>query len=198
MRGKPRAFPHRRRRGRLIPARAGKTPAGCGRCGPGRAHPRMCGENEGHRRVHPAQRGSSPHVRGKLSGLGYDCQWSGLIPACAGKTMIVLIRTSPPGAHPRMCGENHRRHRAPAPRQGSSPHVRGKRDTSANMHYATRLIPACAGKTSGGRVSPGVSAGSSPHVRGKRFRSLPLAQPRGLIPACAGKTVVTDICASPA
>ena len=76
------------------------------------------------------------------------------------------------------------------------------------MAAITRLIPACAGKTSERRIrtlraaahprvcgenvhSRGASAqvsGSSPRVRGKRFKNS--GQPSGirLIPACAGKT----------
>ena len=70
----------------LIPACAGKTPLHRRGCRGRRAHPRVCGENEN---VFPAGFlfvGSSPRVRGKLTGF-YDIQpGDGLIPACAGKT----------------------------------------------------------------------------------------------------------------
>ena len=70
----------------LIPACAGKTLAIVSGSNGGGAHPRVCGENAstvGHT-GHP--RGSSPRVRGKLANMPGGCFFSGLIPACAGKT----------------------------------------------------------------------------------------------------------------
>ena len=111
-------------------------------------------------------------------------------------------------AHPRVCGENTPSEVIGRWTGGSSPRVRGKSippHWSASCH---RLIPACAGKTRGGRVrllrasahprvcgensgtargsSPG--RGSSPRVRGKPERRPGGDGGGGLIPACAGKT----------
>ena len=72
----------------LIPAHAGKTGARILAPPAYQAHPRACGENEveGRRRV--VVIGSSPRMRGKLTGF-YDIQpGDGLIPAHAGKTYI--------------------------------------------------------------------------------------------------------------
>ena len=89
VRGKRLGVVELRRAGRLIPARAGKTP----RCSSGTAcstaHPRACGENGSSRTCAVATPGSSPRVRGKPRG-GYGVTFHGrLIPARAGKTTIV-------------------------------------------------------------------------------------------------------------
>ena len=116
-------------------------------------------------------------------------------------------------AHPRVCGENTPSEVIGRWTGGSSPRVRGKSippHWSASCH---RLIPACAGKTRGGRVrllrasahprvcgensgtargsSPG--RGSSPRVRGKPSKHPELGDDGGLIPACAGKTLKWEV-----
>ena len=77
------------------------------------------------------------------------------------------------------------------------------------LHSTTRLIPACAGKTTQSRLggeehrahprmrgeneqkkhSISAPVGSSPHARGKPGISIASVPGVGLIPACAGKTV---------
>ena len=52
------------------------------------AHPRVCGENRAATRRTRLQLGSSPRVRGKPGHGGLLRGVGGLIPACAGKTMI--------------------------------------------------------------------------------------------------------------
>ena len=91
---------------RLIPACAGKTIGKMFTLRVGTAHPRVCGENGIRQRLRYPCMGSSPRVRGKLPGrfAGVDIQ--GLIPACAGKTLKILLSQSASRAHPRVCGEN--------------------------------------------------------------------------------------------
>ena len=50
--------------------------------------------------------GSSPHARGKPLGGVRMPLGGGLIPACAGKTLMRLLSKVACGAHPRMRGEN--------------------------------------------------------------------------------------------
>ena len=90
----------------LIPARAGKTRRWRPRPWAGPAHPRACGEN---RRGAPELRGaegSSPRVRGKLSGEPIEGFPHRLIPARAGKTGRSWRSSLEQTAHPRACGEN--------------------------------------------------------------------------------------------
>ena len=106
VRGKRAEVEGRRRVVGLIPACAGKTPVRGGDHFKPPAHPRVCGENSSEGSKAPASQGSSPRVRGKLGGLvGYNFVW-GLIPACAGKTLTLIVYLFGVWAHPRVCGEN--------------------------------------------------------------------------------------------
>ena len=131
----------------LIPACAGKTSPGCKRSEVELAHPRVCGEN----RMLVAHRdlwvGSSPRVRGKHTYENQRWKLERLIPACAGKTCCSASVYCKWWAHPRVCGENVRVHRAWATGPGSSPRVRGKPRKLVRNVVQGRLIPACAGKT---------------------------------------------------
>ena len=92
--------------GGLIPACAGKTdPIGIVIHWWG-AHPRVCGENTDAQAVAQAKTGSSPRVRGKPSTTYQRMCATGLIPACAGKTVSLRREEGSLRAHPRVCGEN--------------------------------------------------------------------------------------------
>ena len=94
-------------RQRLIPACAGKTwITGLDR-DPNWAHPRVCGENGTPQTGQRVPVGSSPRVRGKRSRPGPSLGNLGLIPACAGKTVMTYAGGAEIRAHPRVCGENH-------------------------------------------------------------------------------------------
>ena len=177
------------RQGGLIPACAGKTRQRlwCGPASP--AHPRVCGENMRSCVLRLRASGSSPRVRGKHEISRKSILVCGLIPACAGKTPRRLRIDVWRGAHPRVCGENHRSTPIQSAGAGSSPRVRGKRSSWRKYARDFGLIPACAGKTSHGsspakkeRAHPRVCGengtidafadsptGSSPRVRGKLF-----------------------------
>ena len=168
----------------------------------------MCGENSSAAARIASVGGSSPRVRGKPPHRRRSRHTIRLIPACAGKTNILVILLADPTAHPRVCGENKYSGNTSGRPHGSSPRVRGKRPHSGTTSGRRGLIPACAGKT---RRVWGLDAqrgahprvcgenlsmvfyyvgcvGSSPRVRGKlSFRGSRIYE-RGLIPACAGKT----------
>ena len=194
--------------GRLIPARAGKTLVLRKRKAGSRAHPRACGENPEPQAVPGDLIGSSPRVRGKRVGAGDGHLGVGLIPARAGKTGRSGPRRRAWRAHPRVCGENWCPCRQRAGHRGSSPRVRGKPGELSAGDAKPRLIPACAGKTTGTGCTarargahPRVCGenvtrvpdmfpfpGSSPRVRGKLHGLAGNCGDGGLIPACAGKT----------
>ena len=172
------------------------------------AHPRSRGEN-----VLLAERagiaaGSSPLTRGKHDPRAQRSRPRRLIPAHAGKTVMMTSASGRRPAHPRSRGENvHAPTSAPSG-YGSSPLTRGKRVPPQGHGEAEGLIPAHAGKT----PSPGarehgyaahprsrgencitsvrmtMSPGSSPLTRGKLRRGDKLADAGRLIPAHAGKT----------
>ena len=105
-RGKRTPLDPRRRRGRLIPARAGKTQCSSRPSRTHSAHPRAGGENPSPAREATAAAGSSPRGRGKRLGEDVGAGAVRLIPARAGKTSsrrgYAMSRT----AHPRAGGEN--------------------------------------------------------------------------------------------
>ena len=193
---------------RLIPARAGKTDAANdeGVCWP--AHPRAGGENVKVRVLTPYEGGSSPRGRGKQKADAEALKQFRLIPARAGKTRSTPTDPWSCQAHPRAGGENYERKTGQPITAGSSPRGRGKPDEGTLCVVSVRLIPARAGKTSGGRTIPGVP-GSHPRAGGENTAmqslngSIPGSSPRGrgkrhficvgqavgrLIPARAGKT----------
>ena len=139
---------------RLIPARAGKTLTEPGPNGVPAAHPRACGENVALSSQWPGRGGSSPRVRGKHVNAFQWWWWWRLIPARAGKTVLMTWFAQTPGAHPRACGENRYARQYTLANGGSSPRVRGKLARAGRQHRPGRLIPARAGKTRMRRAMP--------------------------------------------
>ena len=90
----------------IIPACAGSTMAYRPSSPPTRDHPRMCGEHMPVRMTVKPFEGSSPHVRGALSGRCGRCRPIGIIPACAGSTPTSKPIACNERDHPRMCGEH--------------------------------------------------------------------------------------------
>ena len=97
------------RRGRLIPARAGKTAYSLAAADARAAHPRAGGENTPASAARSFCSGSSPRGRGKPLRGGVRARGDRLIPARAGKTFRPTRRARQSPAHPRAGGENHPR-----------------------------------------------------------------------------------------
>ena len=126
-RGKPRTRHPEHVPGGLIPAHAGKTVRSGTRRRRAGAHPRSRGENHSSAPGPDRVGGSSPLTRGKLAGVGARPALERLIPAHAGKTVIIAVATSSARAHPRSRGENITERQDRDMRDGSSPLTRGKR-----------------------------------------------------------------------
>ena len=210
VRGKPSETTRTVRIAGLIPACAGKTSRASKSGTHLRAHPRVCGENLVSTKGTAKSTGSSPRVRGKRVEPRSRALTFGLIPACAGKTRSPAPGPSPTWAHPRVCGENMEQSSGSIEAVGSSPRVRGKRGVRRRQRRHQRLIPACAGKTTGPQSPPApptahprvcgengglldwinTADGSSPRVRGKPRGEHEVGERGRLIPACAGKTAL--------
>ena len=125
VRGAPQGQAYRRTGFGIIPACAGSTICKETVRIWRRDHPRMCGEHAGvfgHLFAFP---GSSPHVRGAPRGIRRQPRAVGIIPACAGSTSPLALKSGRARDHPRMCGEHCRGVVHGRPSKGSSPHVRG-------------------------------------------------------------------------
>ena len=105
-RGKHRAHDSHGARGRLIPARAGKTVSRISCRRSTAAHPRAGGENEAAIQAGADTAGSSPRGRGKRLRGGRVLFRPRLIPARAGKTTVQVGGLGLRAAHPRAGGEN--------------------------------------------------------------------------------------------
>ena len=138
---------------RIIPACAGFTP---GRARPRsyRAdHPRMRGVYAAPTTSDQWDEGSSPHARGLPMNNNSGDNQHGIIPACAGFTTPAPGVTRGPPDHPRMRGVYTPRPSRARAIAGSSPHARGLRSVKWGASHSRRIIPACAGFTSGGPTS---------------------------------------------
>ena len=158
--------------------------------------------------IDPVKTGSSPRVRGKRDQSQCERRCRGLIPACAGKTRLATWHSCSVQAHPRVCGENHRKSTTPscvwahprvcgenpglsrpdAYRRGSSPRVRGKRARTRARRRVRVAHPRVCGENASSGKSQLTKKGSSPRVRGKPGKRSFNGGRCGLIPACAGKT----------
>ena len=193
---------------RITPACAGKTIAdGTDRCTMW-DHPRMRGEDEDVPARAGRRDGSPPHARGRQGPNQTHCRSPRITPACAGKTSTSVGVTPRNTDHPRMRGEDGLTAWPGGRVGGSPPHARGRLGVSLDHSPATRITPACAGKTRRGVGKAGLRGdhprmrgedclhggdhfprtGSPPHARGRPallFRRFP---DFGITPACAGKT----------
>ena len=173
---------------RIIPAHAGQTQFGVGNRVCRTDHPRACGANTAGPFIPNLLLGSSPRMRGKLLGERGLERVGRIIPAHAGQTCVVLCVFYHCSDHPRACGANQRLGHDIIASHGSSPRMRGKRDSLAAAGFAVRIIPAHAGQTVSSAPSVDIDAdhpracganspfglvyaavaGSSPRMRGKR------------------------------
>ena len=180
--------PRRRVQGGTIPACAGSTSSASCRSSSAWDHPRVCGEHSASSASATRRAGSSPRLRGAPVERHAPKLQVGIIPACAGSTVLDWHVDRAEGDHPRVCGEHFRasqRERLPS---GSSPRVRGAQTLVHAVAALLGIIPACAGSTlasylvgcplwdhprvcgehcSKSRGSHSAS-GSSPRVRGAR------------------------------
>ena len=138
----------------IIPACAGSTPSNTTPRATTRDHPRMCGEHADGNKTIQGAKGSSPHVRGALARRFASGSATGIIPACAGSTPMSPTGRGAMWDHPRMCGEHSRPMKSRSNCGGSSPHVRGARQSRSLINLSLGIIPACAGSTSETALHP--------------------------------------------
>ena len=140
--------------------------------------------------------------------------YPGIIPAYAGNTESWCMWFRPAGDHPRVCGEHGTKCWKPRTPPGSSPRMRGTRESGMADYIAERIIPAYAGNTWWRTACPcciwdhprvcgehtcsalavPVTRGSSPRMRGTRVQQFASTLQHGIIPAYAGNTRYPPYC----
>ena len=195
---------------RIIPARAGQTPARPPSPSLCPDHPRACGANNALPDNPMSMYGSSPRVRGKPDQRRDPVRRERIIPARAGQTRWCREYRIPKPDHPRACGANQEVLVLRASFLGSSPRVRGKPGGACACLALVRIIPARAGQTHapyqdcrahpdhpracganhGGQSVYTADTGSSPRVRGKLLRGDGRLAVLRIIPARAGQTIL--------
>ena len=131
----------------IIPACAGSTKDSTRQGAFSWDHPRVCGEHFLKLCGTLALTGSSPRVRGTPAPAEANLFDPGIIPACAGNTLIPRRAGLFFWDHPRVCGEHPRGSTSAASTSGSSPRVRGTRSVWRRRVLEVGIIPACAGNT---------------------------------------------------
>ena len=152
--------------------------------------------------------GSSPRARGTLRPSRLSFFALRIIPASAGNTGSLSLRSTTKPDHPRERGEHINAISLPTPFDGSSPRARGTPWRPDADHRQRRIIPASAGNTYRGRrsrvnstdhprergehpnrvTSPDSADGSSPRARGTPNGAHNQPFRRRIIPASAGNT----------
>ena len=108
----------------ITPARAGKTVPYTGFLHSSRDHPRSCGKDHAGRRCIYGNRGSPPLVRERPHNMELAEEASRITPARAGKTYLLLGRSSAGRDHPRSCGKDTLKPSTVLSLSGSPPLVR--------------------------------------------------------------------------
>ena len=178
----------RRRRARIIPARAGFTHGPEETLQPRGDHPRSRGVYPAYYLRDVCQPGSSPLARGlPKRGVVKDL-FMGIIPARAGFTKCALTLKFCVGDHPRSRGVYRRTPHRAGERDGSSPLARGLQLLQRGESQSRRIIPARAGFTVFFSIALGPIGGSSPLARGLLRRGVRGRLCLRIIPARAGFT----------
>ena len=110
-------------------------------------HPRICGEHFSREPVAMVPWGSSPHMRGTHTTMLLLGRESGIIPAYAGNTVLMISVVDEREDHPRICGEHCLVLFPDLYLKGSSPHMRGTRPCDNGYIIIVGIIPAYAGNT---------------------------------------------------
>ena len=108
----------------------------------------MCGEKRAEKVFKRSGAGSPPRVRGKASRDKLGSRKTGITPACAGKSEIVVALDRLAWDHPRVCGEKIFTSSSSQTDWGSPPRVRGKDAAERSDGFGLGITPACAGKSS--------------------------------------------------
>ena len=147
-------------------------------------------------------------MRGARLAGGVHVLIGGIIPAYAGSTRRIKCDVTTCQDHPRVCGEHSPSTVRASSGSGSSPRMRGARESQAQSWPPPGIIPAYAGSTDHSQRAPAgrqdhprvcgehaargarheMTVGSSPRMRGALGVTFRGHRDSGIIPAYAGST----------
>ena len=157
----------------IIPAYAGNTDDIIIPVRAIRDHPRVCGEHKITAGGASMEAGSSPRMRGTPFSGSLLIAWLGIIPAYAGNTSVLRAVSRSRRDHPRVCGEHTGGSQRMMHNPGSSPRMRGTRDTSLVQEGESGIIPAYAGNTGSMACTVGIKV-DHPRVCGEHLEPSPV------------------------
>ena len=131
---------------RITPACAGRSLVSATRCGLSADHPRVCGEKGLLYVWLLIGGGSPPRVRGEVRVSLSLTKYSGITPACAGRSRKRAARGLAGPDHPRVRGEKLLRVNVKKRSRGSPPRARGEVLHYYGCESNPRITPACAGR----------------------------------------------------
>ena len=157
--------------------------------------------------------GSPPLARGTAKGVFDSNEISGITPACAGNSLIVVVIVHLPWDHPRLRGEQQDNAKNKVGEMGSPPLARGTVGDGHGVSRGRGITPACAGNRipsprpeRGAKDHPrlrgeqeawtrptGLVLGSPPLARGTADGNFKIQGLIGITPACAGNSLRTII-----
>ena len=135
-------------------------------------HPRVGGEKTQPWLLRCRQRGSPPRGRGKEMLWEYKDQTTGITPAWAGKSQLLVPALAAEWDHPRVGGEKLGGNEDEIQDVGSPPRGRGKGLTASASWTSTGITPAWAGKRGALAVSV-TPCQDHPRVGGEKTKKIP-------------------------
>ena len=142
----------------------------------------------------PAGLGSPPRARGKDGGEYAWDGYTGITPACAGKSSLYASFSRSSWDHPRVRGEKDWDKPFSNGLMGSPPRARGKDGLVDQRLRLGGITPRARGKDPAGDLLP-EPAGDHPRVRGEKYAIETTAAPAlRITPACAGKRLKGPSC----
>ena len=157
---------------RITPAWAGKRETTLYRADHSEDHPRVGGEKTQPWLLRCRQRGSPPRGRGKEMLWEYKDQTTGITPAWAGKSQLLVPALAAEWDHPRVGGEKLGGNEDEIQDVGSPPRGRGKGLTASASWTSTGITPAWAGKRGALAVSV-TPCQDHPRVGGEKTKKIP-------------------------
>ena len=142
--------------------------------------------------IDDASPGSPPHARElRIENITTGYRYR-ITPACAGTTLLIVMKFTGYQDHPRMRGNYQLTSALRCRQSGSPPHARELLRCTAKGVRCSGITPACAGTTFTPLYSMTGSKGSPPHARELPHATLSARPFTRITPACAGTTKMKD------